>query len=233
MPKSPRQREESRYRGLQRAFWDARFRDAPDLARSESELARWCGPILASRRGFRDLVELGCGDGRDAVFLARSGFQVRAYDLSPEAIQKAQATSLGAGDLPRGVVRFSVADAEEALRSLEPRSQDVVYANHLYDMSFSERELRAIFSGVWRALRPRGLHVYSAWSDADPRARGARLRPDGLVETGPGIPPLRFTSLENLRRVSGGAFEPVAFAERSEDEEGMPEKSLFLVEERP
>ncbi len=35
-------------------------------------------------------LDLGCGDGRDAIFLARNGFNVTAMDFSPTAIKMAQ-----------------------------------------------------------------------------------------------------------------------------------------------
>lgn len=36
------------------------------------------------------VVDLGCGPGRDTLFLAKQGFQVVAIDRSPEAIQQLQ-----------------------------------------------------------------------------------------------------------------------------------------------
>lgn len=34
------------------------------------------------------LLDIGCGEGRDAVFFARNGYQVRAFDLSMKGIEK-------------------------------------------------------------------------------------------------------------------------------------------------
>lgn len=36
------------------------------------------------------LMEIGCGEGRDAVFFARSGFRVTAFDYSAVGVQRAQ-----------------------------------------------------------------------------------------------------------------------------------------------
>ncbi len=35
------------------------------------------------------LLEIGCGEGRDAVFFARNGYDVEAFDLVPDGIRKA------------------------------------------------------------------------------------------------------------------------------------------------
>ena len=34
------------------------------------------------------LLDIGCGEGKDAVFFARNGYVVTAFDLSPEGIKK-------------------------------------------------------------------------------------------------------------------------------------------------
>ena len=36
------------------------------------------------------ILELGCGEGRDAIHLLRQGYQVLATDISPEAIAHCQ-----------------------------------------------------------------------------------------------------------------------------------------------
>lgn len=36
------------------------------------------------------LLEIGCGEGRDAVFFARNGYDVTAFDIVPDGIKKAE-----------------------------------------------------------------------------------------------------------------------------------------------
>ena len=38
----------------------------------------------------RKLIDIGCGEGRDAVFFARNGYDVTAFDLSAQGIDKTQ-----------------------------------------------------------------------------------------------------------------------------------------------
>jgi cyclopropane fatty-acyl-phospholipid synthase-like methyltransferase len=50
------------------------------------------GDLLPSRA-----IDLGCGEGDNAIFLAQHGFKVTAVDFSPEAIAKAKAKTQQAG----------------------------------------------------------------------------------------------------------------------------------------
>jgi SAM-dependent methyltransferase len=86
--------------------WDERYAksDTPwETGQPSSELQR----VLASVaiRPCRAL-ELGCGTGASAVWLAQQGFDVTALDLSPRAIEKARQRADAAGVK----VRFLVAD---------------------------------------------------------------------------------------------------------------------------
>lgn len=77
--------------------WDGAYRDgaAPwDTGRPSTELARTLEEEgVPAGRAF----ELGCGTGTNAVYLARSGFEVTAIDLSPVAVAAAQARATAAG----------------------------------------------------------------------------------------------------------------------------------------
>jgi SAM-dependent methyltransferase len=93
------------------ARWDERYRtgDTPwNTGRPDEELRR----ILAEEniRPCR-AVELGCGTGTNAVWLAQQGFDVTAVDISPLAVQRARERASAAGV----AVRFLVADVLEPL----------------------------------------------------------------------------------------------------------------------
>ena len=71
--------------------WNERYvqRNTPwDTGRPSSELQR----ILREHEIVRGrALELGCGTGTNAVFLAQQGFDVTAMDISPLAIEQARA----------------------------------------------------------------------------------------------------------------------------------------------
>jgi SAM-dependent methyltransferase len=66
-------------------------------------------------------LDLGCGPGRNAIRLARAGFEVDAVDISPAAIAWAQERATAAGV----AVRFRCGDIFRA--ELPPGRYDLVY----------------------------------------------------------------------------------------------------------
>ena len=72
-----------------RPFWEELYGqlDAPDPfgapSKEFTDLARWMPRGLS-------VLDLGCGSGRNAIFLTERGFEVSAVDISPLAVQKLQ-----------------------------------------------------------------------------------------------------------------------------------------------
>lgn len=73
--------------------WDSQLRST-ELARVLSEHQLPSGAAL----------ELGCGSGTNAVFLAQRGFRVTAVDCSPTALSLAESKALAAGVTVRWVL---------------------------------------------------------------------------------------------------------------------------------
>lgn len=63
---------------------------------------------LKKRRAM-SVLEIGCGNGRDSIFLARAGFEVTAVDVAPSAIELAESNIRKA----KVKVRTQVANAEK------------------------------------------------------------------------------------------------------------------------
>jgi SAM-dependent methyltransferase len=81
----------------ERPSWDERYKsgDTPwDSGRPSEELVRVLAETnIAPCRA----VELGCGTGTNAVWLAQRGFDVTAIDISPLALAQAQRRAADAG----------------------------------------------------------------------------------------------------------------------------------------
>lgn len=80
------------------AHWDRQYvaEEVPwDRSEPATELRRVVEATSASPPG--RLLELGCGTGADAVWLAGRGFRVTAVDLSHEAVRRARRRAAEAG----------------------------------------------------------------------------------------------------------------------------------------
>ncbi|MFT4296045.1 MAG: bifunctional NAD(P)/FAD-dependent oxidoreductase/class I SAM-dependent methyltransferase [Micropruina sp.] len=86
-------------------FWEERYGGAEPI---------WSGRVnhsfaaLAEQLAVGTALEFGCGEGADAIWLARRGWQVTAVDISPTAIRRAGEAATAAGLSEQ--VRFVAAD---------------------------------------------------------------------------------------------------------------------------
>jgi SAM-dependent methyltransferase len=168
-----------------------------DLARAQQE--RWqtaytanaslhgAEPSVAARgmvqpfkvAGIDDVLELGAGQGRDALFLAGQGFSVHATDFSESALNQLRLDARRRGLDDR--VTAALHDVRDPLPPANA-TVDAVYANLLLNMALSRSELRALMKEILRVLRPGGVFVYTVWSTADARHGRWLELGDGLFE---------------------------------------------------
>ena len=101
------------------------------------------------------LLDIGCGEGRNAVFFARNGYQVSAFDLSAVGVEKTARLAARAGTQ----VRVFQADVNQYRLDDE---YDVLFSTGV--LHCIPPELRAeIFDGYRRCTRPGGLHAMSVF----------------------------------------------------------------------
>lgn len=111
------------------AYWEDRYAAAPV----------WSGrvnPTLAEVLADLPLgsaLDLGCGEGADALWLAQRGWRVTAVDIAPSAIARASAAARAAG-LGEERVRYRVVDlaAPGDLESAAGGAVDLVTASFLH-----------------------------------------------------------------------------------------------------
>jgi ubiquinone/menaquinone biosynthesis C-methylase UbiE len=85
---------------MQAGGWERIYRERGELHfRVLPKIKR--ASILFRARGYRDILDLGCGTGRHSIFLAEKGFNVYATDNAPTGIEIARkkAESLGLNNL--------------------------------------------------------------------------------------------------------------------------------------
>lgn len=111
-------------------------------------------------------LDIGCGDGKDIVFLDDRGWFVNAFDINRVAVanvEKRVAQYFGPRHRLRGEV--FVADASKYAYSSE--EYDLVVAYGLYHCLDDDR-LAEVHRGVVQALRPGGLFAFASFNDTMP-----------------------------------------------------------------
>ncbi|HWG92133.1 MAG TPA: class I SAM-dependent methyltransferase [Candidatus Thermoplasmatota archaeon] len=207
----------------QRAHWDATYAEEPELYGWEpSETARRAAARFHAA-GVRRVLELGTGHGRDALFLAREGFQVTAVDASAVGLRVLSERARKEG--LEGRCAVVQADLREPL-PWPAASFDACVSHMLLNMAFTRAELLALSGEIGRVLRPGGLHVYSARSVHDPLFRQGRHHGENLYEMEGFI--VHFLDHDLVR----GLAADRVLLQVEEFEEGPLPRRLFLVSER-
>lgn len=127
--------------GMDAAMWDARYEDA--------DLVWGAGPNqflppLVEGRSLGSALDLACGEGRNAIWLARQGWTVTGVDFSERGIEKARTL---AGDTD---VKWVVAD----VTTYEPAKHfDLVLVFYLH---LPKEQLTAALTVAVASLAPGG-----------------------------------------------------------------------------
>lgn len=109
-----------------------------------------------------DAVDLGCGAGNYAVWLATRGFRVTGIDLSPRAVELAAQRADQAGQ----PARFVVGDLTEGL-PVSATAFDFAYDWEVLHHVFPEAR-ESYLRNVRELLRPGGLYFSVCFSEHDP-----------------------------------------------------------------
>ena len=122
-----------------------------------TEPATMCYEVMRLRPPVRPLklLDVGCGEGKDAVFFARNGYDVTAFDLSPAGIDKGRRLADACGVQ----VRFFQADA---LTWRPEESFDIIYCSGV--LHYLPRSLRGEILHSWQTCTSvGGVHALNAF----------------------------------------------------------------------
>jgi SAM-dependent methyltransferase len=149
----------------QRLHWDETFKMEDFYGTKPSLLAERALGIFKDE-GVQDVLELGCGQGRDSFYFARNGLSVYAIDYSDTSVcqmrDKAKEQALDK------LVTLKVRDVRRGIQ-LPDESVDAVFSNSFFDMELREDEIFSILQDCFRVLRPGGLNIYSVRCEHDPQ----------------------------------------------------------------
>jgi SAM-dependent methyltransferase len=150
-----RDRDES-LAGWQRSHWQRTYAGHPGMYGDEPSAPATHAAGVFRRTGANEVLELGAGHGRDALYFAREGFAVHATDFSAEGLEQLRVRAAESGLS----VTTTVHDVREPL-PLPDASVDGVFAHMLLCMALSTEEIHALVTQVRRVLRPGGALVYT------------------------------------------------------------------------
>ncbi|WP_293851302.1 class I SAM-dependent methyltransferase [uncultured Brevibacterium sp.] len=154
-----------------REHWDARYRESESMWSGkvnhalEQALTR-VGMSPGPRPNLRAL-DLGCGEGGDALWLASQGFAVTGVDISPTAIERAQSHALRQGV----TAIFAASDAESWLATQHAASAtfDLITASFLHTNVAADRE--ELLRAARNLLHPGGVFLTVSHAHMPPWAR--------------------------------------------------------------
>lgn len=164
-----------------------------DTGEPSSELVRRLDAGQIPRGG--DAVDLGCGTGTQAIYLAGQGFQVVGIDISPTAVEQAKRNAQEAG---KDDIRFVAGSVLELQGIGEP-----------FDFIFDR--------GCYHHIRKENLKLFLATLEVFSRPGTLMLCLAGNANEGTDKGPPRVTE-EEIRNELGSLFEILDLREFHFDE---------------
>ncbi|HWF30849.1 MAG TPA: class I SAM-dependent methyltransferase [Mycobacterium sp.] len=114
-----------------------------------------------------DVVDIGCGLGDNAVYLAKNGYTVTGLDISLTALKAAEQRAKDAG----ADVNFAVADSTK-LEGYTDAFDTVIDSGLFHSLDDDGR--RSYAAAVHRATRPGATLLLSCFSEANPVGKEPR-----------------------------------------------------------
>lgn len=149
--------------------WERRYAEGGYLARTHPTrlLDEWLERLPRGRA-----LDLACGAGRNALHLARAGYQVDAMDISSVALDRAAAKASELG-LSVNWINVDLDDAE-----LSPESYDLVVVARYVNRALTESLMGCMRDGGY-LLYEQHLRTYRQVDG--PRSQSFRLAPNELL----------------------------------------------------
>lgn len=165
--------------GTEAEFWDARYAGSDRVwsGSPNDVLVREVGPLAPGTA-----LDLGCGEGADAVWLARQGWRVTAVDISGVALERAAAHAKAEG-IADGAIDWQRHDLAE---TFPEGTYDLVSAQFLHSPNDMPRE--RILRAAAAAVAPGGVLLvvghagFPAWQTA-PHPRAHFPTPEEVLES--------------------------------------------------
>jgi tellurite methyltransferase len=164
--------------------WDAKHRLAVEALPSEpASIVRELLPLLPAGPA----LDIACGTGRHALFLAARGQHVTAVDFSNVALDSLEARARGLNAPVRRVERLERAGPplHGGLELIQADVERINLPENHYDLILCIQYLhRSLFPQMARALRPDGVLLIETFTRAQLEFSGGPRDPAYLLEIG-------------------------------------------------
>jgi SAM-dependent methyltransferase len=147
-------------------FWDDLYRGRDQVWSGEPN-----GQLIAEVSGLAPgfALDVGCGEGADAIWLAERGWRVTAHDISAVALERGRAQADAVGDDVTRRIEWVRAD----LLTWEPpaATYDLVSAHFIH---FSSPQREMVFGRLAAAVKANGTFLIVARHPSDLQTTAAR-----------------------------------------------------------
>lgn len=145
-------------------YWDKAHKEKysqSDWSNKPTMFSEFCLPNFPSKG---KILDIGTGQGQDAIFFHEAGYEVVAIDYSADAISNAKTKN--------SAIDFRQIDISEGL-PFKDSEFDVVYS-HLALHYFDAKTTEKIFKEIHRILKPQGVFATLANTVEDPEIENSK-----------------------------------------------------------
>lgn len=164
-------------------------------------------PILKKKK-VQSVLDLGCGYGRDSLFLVKNGFWVTGVDSSPKAIELAE-------ELIEAELNVKFFEGNASQLSFPPKTFDAVWSANLVHL-YKEEERAKLVQEIRKVLVNKGILGLYVCSVNDPKyGEGKEIEHNTFIPEGHHA--LHFFDVQELKSLLDD-FGVIALKELKEHE---------------
>lgn len=139
-------------------IWNKVYKsDNAFFGEEHSNFATFCFNYMITNKHVKKILDLGAGHGRDSIFFATNGFEVKALDYSGVAVEILTEIA----NEKRLPITSQVFDVKNKPFPIPDSHFDAGYSHMLLNMRFSQQELHFVLSEIRRVLKPNGWNFFS------------------------------------------------------------------------
>ena len=204
----------------QAQHWENTFINRPETFGVSPSAAAIRAAEIFNKKDITNILELGVGQGSDALFFAQKGFHIQVLDYSQTGLDNIikKAKTLGVDKLITGKIH----NVRNPLPFTDKKFGGC-FSHMLYCMALTTKELKFLSDEIHRVLKNGGVNIYTVRHTGDGDYKNGIHRGEDLYESSGFI--VHFFSKEKVKQLSNG-FDIVNI---ENFEEGKFPRKLFHV----